>query len=484
MKPKAILSGVVLGGLVLLIAFFSFFQNDSIKTFGNYQNSDTLPALTALNLEHKAQSKSASRGVITFTAGLDNDYYQAQKTNRKAHQYLETKLAAFVNEKAVRLPFNLSLVIDRSGSMAGEKIAFARQAAHKIIEGLLPQDRISIVIYDTEVEILQPSVLAIDKAALRQKIDAISDRGSTNLWGGTEKGYEQVKAFYRADHINRVLLISDGLANIGLTDESSIRRLVQQYKDRDGITLSSFGVGLDYNEILMTGMAETGAGNYYFIDTPDKMAGVFEKELNGLMKVAAQNAHLTIHLPKGVRLEKVHAFHYELKGEEVTIHFRDLFSEETKGVLLRFAINDGIQNRLTFTSTLHYMDVTDGREKKLVHDNHLAPVQDNNFYLTHFNRQVMEQMVLFTANENMELAMKQADQGKYEEARKLITSNDSYLKANKQYVITSRELQVMDSANRSYSGELNDAETKSEQELKYMQKSKRSDSYKVRTKKQ
>ena len=204
-------------------------------------------------------------GVITFTAGLDNDYYQVQKTNRKAHLYLETKLAAFVNEKAVRLPLNLSLVIDRSGSMAGEKIAFARQAAHKIIEGLLPQDRISIVIYDTDVEMLQPSVLAIDKTALRQKIDGITDRGSTNLWDGTEKGYEQVKnSSTRADHINRVLLISDGLANIGLTDETSIRRLVQEYKDRDGITLSSFGVGLDYNEIFMTGMAETSRGQLLF----------------------------------------------------------------------------------------------------------------------------------------------------------------------------------------------------------------------------
>ena len=216
--------------------------------------------------------------------------------------------------------------------------------------------------------------------------------------GRNRKGVCAGESFLpRRDHINRVLLISDGLANIGLTDETSIRRLVQQYKDRDGITLSSFGVGLDYNEILMTGMAETGAGNYYFIDTPDKMAGVFEKELNGLMKVAAQNAQLTIHLPKGVRLEKVYAFPYELKGDEVTIHFRDLFSEETKGVLLRFAINDGIQNRLMFRSTLHYQDVKDGRAKNLVHDNTLAPVQDNNFYLTDFNRQVMEQMVLFTA---------------------------------------------------------------------------------------
>ena len=98
-ETKALLFGAVLGGLALLIAFFSFFQKDSTNTIRNYPNSDTLPALTALNLEHKAQSKSASMGVITFTAGLDNDYYQAQKTNRKAHLYLETKLAAFVNEK-------------------------------------------------------------------------------------------------------------------------------------------------------------------------------------------------------------------------------------------------------------------------------------------------------------------------------------------------------------------------------------------------
>ena len=96
------------------------------------------------------------------------------------------------------------------------------------------------------------------------------------------------------------MLISDGLANAGLTDPKLIKIKVQQYKDNDGITISTFGVGLNYNEVLMTEMAETGNGNYHFIDKVEKMASIFDYELNGLLKVIAQNTELMIKLPSGV----------------------------------------------------------------------------------------------------------------------------------------------------------------------------------------
>lgn len=208
--------------------------------------------------------------------------------------------------------------------MSGDKIKYAKNAASYVIDQLQSNDYVSLVIYDHAVELLQAPVLAMDKASLKKKINSIFPGGSTNLWGGTEKGYEQVKTNYKQNYINRVLLLSDGLANAGLTDQKAIALKVQQHKDKDGITLSTFGIGLNYNETLMTDMAETGAGNYYFIESPDKLAGIFSKELNGLMNVAAQNTVLKVKIPQGVTVQKIYNSKYTVKGDELQFFLRDL----------------------------------------------------------------------------------------------------------------------------------------------------------------
>src|SRR6476620_1127443 len=143
---------------------------------------------------------------------------------------------------------------------------FAKKAAKDIIDKLTPDDFVSVVIYDEFIDVIQTAVPVIFKDSIKAKIEKIKSRGSTNLWGGSEKGYEQVKANYKKNYVNRVLLISDGLANAGMVNPVRIKTKVQEYKDIEGITISTFGVGIDYNETLMTAMAEDGAGNYYFID--------------------------------------------------------------------------------------------------------------------------------------------------------------------------------------------------------------------------
>lgn len=100
------------------------------------------------------------------------------------------------------------------------------------------------------------------------------------------------------------MLLSDGLANEGITDPKQIERIVRKYNNEDGITISTFGVGADYNEDLMTAMAETGMGNYYFINDAENIAGIFKKELNGLMEVVAQQAILKITIPDYINVEK------------------------------------------------------------------------------------------------------------------------------------------------------------------------------------
>ena len=420
---------------------------------------------------------------VSFTSTLDNPYYRLDKTDRHAIIYLEALVAKFVNDNTKRIPLNLSIVIDRSGSMEGAKLANAKKAAIYMVEQLKPEDYISLVVYDDDVNVLQTSTPVSDKAALINKIKGIATGGSTNLWGGTSKGYEEVKSNYKSSYVNRVLLLSDGLANAGVTDNNAIAFKVQQYKDKEGITLSTFGLGLDYNETLMTDMAETGNGNYYFINSPDNLAAIFNKELNGLLNVAAQNALVKVTLPQAVSLEKAYNFKYIASNNIITFSLRDLFSEEVKGIMIKCKLAENIFDVLKFTATLEYDDVTDGKHVVLQSENLLSPTADANLFTQNFNEKVLEQVILNTANENMEKALAEADKGNYLEAQNISTLNVAYLKTNATIVIKSKELQRMDSVSNNYATQVKDAGSMDKMQIQSMQKANKSDSYKVRAKK-
>ena len=474
-----------IAALLLIFVILSLAPADSHKKIFNsvYSSSDTAIPLAVKAKDHKGTNVISKDGVITFSTGLDNDYYPLDSVDRIGFLYVETRLDKFINEKATKVPLNLSIVIDHSGSMEGEKMEYAKKAAKEIVNKLTSDDYVSLVIYDDNIEVIQTSIHVLDKAAITRKIDKIQSAGSTNLWGGTEKGYEQVKANYKKNFVNRVLLISDGLANAGVTSNYEIKKKVQDYKDQEGITLSSFGVGLDYNELLMTDMAEAGSGNYYFIDSPDKMTALFDKELNGLLDVAAQNAELKIKMPAGTKLQTVFSAKYEEKDDEVSIKYRDLFSGETKGVLIKFSIDDRINDPLKFISILSYDDIRDNKRKSMVNENMLNPCSDIGTWLTYYNKSVLQQTILFVANENMEKAMLEADKGDYNKARGLIKANTKYLETNAGYVDGSFELEAMDSTNLKYFIELQNAEKMNLDSVKYMQKSNRSKSYFLRNKK-
>ena len=448
----------------------------------NATDTTVLPFL-ALAKDYKGISVVNKKGSITLISGLENDYYQLDSNNRAGYLYVEAKMDRFFNASIKRIPLNISIVIDRSGSMNGEKMEFARKAAKGIIDKLTPQDFVSVVIYDEYIDVIQAATAVVYKDSIKAKIEKIKPRGSTNLWGGSERGYEQVKSNYKKNHINRVLLISDGRANAGTIHNHRIKAKVQEYKDIEGITISTFGVGLDYNEILMTEMAETGAGNYYFIDKADKMAAMFDKELNGLMNVIAQDAELRISMPKGATIEQVYPFKYEQQGADIVIKFRDLFSEESKGVMIRFRLDDKATRELKFISRLTYNDIADGKQGMIDNANTLKPVKNVDAYITHFNKPVIEQIVLNTANENMEKAMVEADKGNYEAGRRLMHVNRRMIDSFADSTARGEELENMYRLSTGYDYSLQTARNLSKDSIGRLQKTNRSDNYKIRNKK-
>jgi Ca-activated chloride channel homolog len=205
--------------------------------------------------------------------------------------------------------------------------------------------------------------------------------------------------------------------------------------------------------------------------------------LRGLLNVVAQDAELRITLPKGVTVEKLYPFKFGQVKNEVVIKFRDLSSEESKSLVLQFRLDDNVEKELRFLSKLAYTDIADKQQKEVINENLLLPIKNVDTYLAHFNRKVAEQVVLFTANENMERAMLEADKKNYEAARKVAEANSYFFSNNATYVSASRELQKMDSVNRFYTDDLTRAKTMTADSLKLMQKSKRSVNYQIRTKK-
>lgn len=203
-----------------------------------------------------------------------------------------------------RMPLNLALVIDRSGSMGGEKIHYARQAAEFAVDNLLPSDRVSIVTFDNYVETLVPSTLATDKQTLREKIRNIHPRGSTALHDGWVEGGIQVSRYLNPDQLNRVILLSDGLANVGETNPDAIAQDVHGLSQR-GVSTTTLGIGNDYSEDLLAAMAQSGDGNFVHIESADQLPEIFETELSGLSATLGQRVSLGLEPGQGIRVMDV-----------------------------------------------------------------------------------------------------------------------------------------------------------------------------------
>lgn len=288
-------------------------------------------------LSLSAQESQQLRGTLDVNASLS---HKVLPNYESSQVYASVKIAAreFVSE--ARAPLNIALVIDRSGSMAGDKIAQAREAAKRLVNTLGPQDRLSIVSYSSDVRVDVPSlpVTGANRASFMRAIDALSPDGFTYLSGGYMKGCELVSNTIQEGSINRVLLMSDGQANRGVTDISALERVASTCLER-GVSLTTIGLGLDYNETLMTQMARAGAGNYHFVDDERAMARVFEQEAKGLSSTVARNTKLRIELAPGVEMLKLHGYKYSVKGNTVTVPLSEFISKQHKDILLRLAVS-------------------------------------------------------------------------------------------------------------------------------------------------
>ena len=200
-----------------------------------------------------------------------------------------------------RPDLNLSLVLDRSGSMEGEKMVRAREAAMFCVDQMLPTDRLSVVTFDDRIEVLFPSEPVTNKQAMKDLIARVTARGSTALHEAWVRGGLTVSERLLDQGINRVVLITDGLANVGITSTDEIVTQAMGLFQR-GVSTSTIGIGADFNEDLLMPMAQSGGGNAWHVVEPDDMQHIFQTELEGLIAQYAHTVSLSLIPADGVRI--------------------------------------------------------------------------------------------------------------------------------------------------------------------------------------
>lgn len=286
---------------------------------------------------------------MTLRARSDRRYIRSA---HRSERFVLVELEAPPSTRQVqRDPLNVAFVIDRSGSMSGRKLELARQAVETAVERLLPTDRFAVVAYDDRIDVVVESTPASREAKTNavERLRSIDARGSTNLGEGWLRGAEQV-ARAQAERgtsagggsVSRVLLLTDGLANQGMTDLAELTRHAGELRAR-GVTTTTFGVGEDFDERLLQSMADAGGGHFYFIADAAQIVDQIASEVGELLEVVARDATLEVTAPDGmgISVASLSRFPVEGRGSRWLVRLGDLIAEQRLELVLRVRFGYG-----------------------------------------------------------------------------------------------------------------------------------------------
>lgn len=269
---------------------------------------------------------------------------------------------AEVNDNEDLRPLNLSLVIDKSGSMqAADKMARVKDALHALAGQLRRQDIVSIVVFDTTAEVLLPAAEVGDARGLRRAIDSIQPDGSTNIHGGLMLGYREAEKNFDRAATNRVILLTDGIANQGVVNPQQIARESLTYNKR-GIDLSTIGVGLELDKDLLRTLAKSGRGLFHFVGETEDVEKIFVSEVQSLMSPVARNVELSVEFDNSLRLEKVFGYAPQRTANSVKIPLENMNNGLTAVALMRFRIENAFEfETANVVVRLRYFDLKQKR---------------------------------------------------------------------------------------------------------------------------
>jgi Ca-activated chloride channel family protein len=373
----------------------------------------------------------SSAGASTLNLQLDPDR-RLVPAGREQAVVVKIDLDSETGQKPSRLPLNIAIVIDHSGSMAGAKIEKTKQAAMQLIDRLTPQDNLALVQFDDTVQVLFPSQHVLDREALKAQIQRIEPGGSTALYAGVETGGKQLlKIDSRTERINRVILLSDGLANVGPSSISALKSLGRSLS-RQGVSVTTIGVGDDYNEDLMSGLAEASDANYYYVQDAEKLPEVFAKELGGLQTVTARDVRVVITCADGVEPIDLIGRPEKFVDRKTVVEFSPFASGQKRYLFLRCRVKaqDAVTQMDLASVKVTYRDEIHGSEEASIEQNVRIGVSSNEREVAEaVNQTIAAERELQLNALAKDQAMSDADAGNYRNAAESLRANAQKLEA-------------------------------------------------------
>jgi len=334
-----------------------------------------------------------------------------------------------VNEKH-RLPVNMSIVLDRSGSMDGDRLEQAKEAARTVIGMLGPNDIISLISYSDEAETVVSATKLNERADVLRAIDNIESSGNTALFAGVSKGLSEVRKFKDRQHVNRVVLLSDGMANVGPSSTAELASLGRS-AGRDGISVTTIGLGEGYNEDLMSQLALSSDGNHAFAANSEDIAGIFQRELGSTFSVVAQSIQVNIICPAGVKPIRVLDQDAEVRGQNVTLSFNQIYGQQNKSLLLEVEVagkEKGSRMDLAQVA-VNYDDPSSGRREALQGSAGVQFTADIAVVRRDVNKDAIIQASKARVNMVSKQAMEMRDKGNYAGAKAIMDDNAQQLQS-------------------------------------------------------
>ena len=271
-------------------------------------------------------------GSIEIRCTPDNRNVLAGVMNTKRVRFdVETKGKG---ETKKRTPLNLVLVLDRSGSMeSNQKLVFAKKAVVSVLNLLHDDDIVHLVAYDTDVSIIFENARASTRNHLYPLVNEIETAGSTNMSGAITVGADVLKKHAYEGFSNRMFLFSDGQANVGMRTSDELTKLVAHYNNQ-GITTDSFGIGADFDSVIMKGIADAGGSRFYFLSSPEMIEVVVTKALVCVFGVCASRVRLLVRGKNGAIVTKIWGHENIVAGAALG----DLHTNNLRSVLCEFTV--------------------------------------------------------------------------------------------------------------------------------------------------
>ncbi len=375
----------------------------------------------ALGLGSSAQAKS-----IEFTASLATPVLKAGKAQTA---FLKVALTGFtLSAQGERPPANVAIVIDKSGSMSGERIERAKEAAIMAVNGLNANDIVAIIAFDNTIEVVTPATKVTDKALISQAIRNIRVAGGTGLFAGVSKGAFEVRKFFDKNRVNRVILLSDGQANIGPSSPAELGQLGSMLA-REGISVTTIGLGADYNEDLMTQLAANSDGNHAFVENSRDLPRIFQREFGDVGSVVAQEVEIIIRLKRGMRPLRILGREGEIMDGVVRLRMNQLYSQQEKYVMLEVEVPAGKagENADLAAVEVSYINMQSKSREKLARAVSVSYSESAEAVVKATDKKVMVSAVQQVSNEVNKQALSLRDSGRVEEAKKVMQENSDYL---------------------------------------------------------